>query len=345
MQIPIQNIYFLLCYAWDKLDEKNVVNINASDYNSLLDLFSKVLINGTSYLLKRGLDRDYKLKEDTVSGVKGKMNISETIKNNLLVKKKTLCQFDEFDYDIIHNQIVKTTLEKILRTKDVDETLKHQIWVLLKRLPYIQSIHLTSSIYKKVRLHRNNRFYNFLLNVCQIINENLQVNEKSGEFKFIEFDKDDNKMPYVFEGFVRNFYKLEQSEFKVFRENINWKVIPEITGDEAYLPKMETDISLKSERRKIIIDTKYYKEALKYHYGREKIISSNLYQIHAYVKNQVTPDDILAQKCDGVLLYPSVNKTISKSYKMDNHKITIQTINLNQDWRKIREDLLEIIDI
>ena len=85
MEIPIQNIYFLLCYAWDKLEEKEVVDINTSGFNELIDLFAKVLINGSSYLLKRGLDRDYKLKEDFVSGVKGKMNVSNTLKSNALL--------------------------------------------------------------------------------------------------------------------------------------------------------------------------------------------------------------------------------------------------------------------
>ena len=107
---------------------------------------------------------------------------------------------------------------------------------------------------------------------------------------------------------------------------------------------METDISLKSAHRKIIIDTKFYKEALRYHYGSEKIISDNLYQIHAYVDNQSNPLDELSQRCEGILLYPTVNKTLGKTYQMGNHKITIQTINLNQDWKGIHNDLLEVIN-
>ncbi|MFW5721490.1 MAG: 5-methylcytosine restriction system specificity protein McrC, partial [Bacteroidota bacterium] len=285
MEIPIQNIYFLLCYAWDKLDEKDMVNINASDFNELIDLFAKVLINGTSFLLKRGLDRDYKLKEDVVSGVKGKMNLSNTLKNNLLLHKKTSCEFDEFDYDVLHNQIVKTTLDKLLRTEKLDEGLKHEIWKLLKRLPYIHSVYITPSIYKQVRLHRNNWFYDFLLDVCYIINENLHINEETGNLKFKEFDKDDDKMPYVFEDFVRNFYKIEQEEFAVYRENIKWQLTPEVEEDLRFLPKMETDISLRSDTRKIIIDTKYYKEALKGNFDTEKFLSGHLYQLFSYIEN------------------------------------------------------------
>ena len=345
MEIPIQNIYFLLCYSWDKLEEKDVVNIHASEFNELIDLFGKVLINGLSYLLKRGLDRDYKLKEDVVNGVKGKLNFSNTIKDNLLMYRKTSCEFDEFDYDILHNQIIKTTLEKLLRTESLDKNLKHEIWVLLKRLPDIQTIYITPSLYKQVRLHRNNRFYDFLLHVCYIINENLQISEETGDYKFREFDKNDSKMPYVFENFVRNFYKLEQKEFDVYRENIRWQLTPEIEMDARYLPKMETDITLKSPDRKIIIDTKFYKEALNNHYNAEKIISENLYQLFAYIENQKNPADPVSEKCEGMLLYPTVNKSLSKTYYNNHNRISVQSIDLNQDWKQIREDLFELIEM
>jgi len=57
VNIPIQNIYYLLCYAWDKLEEKEIVDVEPLDSTSLADLFARVLINGTNHLLKRGFDR------------------------------------------------------------------------------------------------------------------------------------------------------------------------------------------------------------------------------------------------------------------------------------------------
>jgi len=59
MQIPIENIYYLLCYAWNKLDEKDRVSITIDDKTELLDLFAKVLINASRMLLKRGIDKSY----------------------------------------------------------------------------------------------------------------------------------------------------------------------------------------------------------------------------------------------------------------------------------------------
>jgi len=54
MKIPILNIYYLLCYAWNQLEESEIVNVNTEDSTTLLDLFARVLVSGTNHILKRG---------------------------------------------------------------------------------------------------------------------------------------------------------------------------------------------------------------------------------------------------------------------------------------------------
>jgi 5-methylcytosine-specific restriction enzyme subunit McrC len=149
-------------------------------------------------------------------------------------------------------------------------------------------------------------------------------------------------MARLFESFVRNFYKIEQSEFSVKREDIKWNFVTENEIDLRMLPKMSTDISLVSSSRKIIIDTKFYKEALGSRFTQEKINSSHLYQLFSYLKNQESDLEI-TKTCEGVLLYPSAGSDFKFSYRYQNHKIRVLSINLNQDWFDIKRDLLEII--
>src|ERR1017187_717845 len=108
MQIPIENIYYLLCYAWNKLDEKDRIDVAIDDKTELLDLFAKVLINASRMLLKRGIDKSYIDYTSEIAGVKGKLEISQTLKNNLLFKQRTICTFDEFSANILSNQILVT---------------------------------------------------------------------------------------------------------------------------------------------------------------------------------------------------------------------------------------------
>jgi len=44
------------------------------------------------------------------------------------------------------------------------------------------------------------------------------------------------------------------------------------------------------------------------------------------------------------MIYPTVRKELDVTYPMENHKISIKTINLNQGWKDISKDLMKIIN-
>lgn len=341
MQIPIQNIYYLLCYAWNKLEESEIVNVNEIDSTELIDLFAKVLSNSCSRLLKQGLDRYYVEHEDVIMGIKGKFNFSATIKQNVLPLSKTACIYDEFDYDILHNQILKTTIGKLLRTKNLVSSIKDELYKVYLKLPPISEIVIRKAMFNQIRLHRNNYHYDFILKVCQIVNENLFIDESKGNYKFKDFTREEKAMARLFEAFVRNFYKIE-TDFSVSSDSIKWQFESDNAEDLDMLPAMLTDITLQGKNKKIIIDTKYYKEAFQTRYDKQKINSSNLYQLFSYLKNQEMDSEITLN-CEGILLYPSIQNDFVHSFKYENHKIRIMAINLNQDWQKIRTDLLKIV--
>jgi 5-methylcytosine-specific restriction enzyme subunit McrC len=307
----------------------------------LVDLFAKVLTNSCSRLLKQGLDRYYVEHEDVVMGIKGKLNFTATIKQNILPLSKTVCIYDEFDYNILHNQILKTTIEKLLRTKNLDATIKDELRKVYLKFPPISEIVIRKAMFNQIRLHRNNYHYDFILKVCQIVNENLFIDESKGNYKFKDFTRDEKAMARLFEAFVRNFYKIETS-LSVSSDYIEWQFESDNVEDIEMLPIMRTDITLRSENRKIIIDTKYYKEAFQTRYDKQKINSSNLYQLFSYLNNQVTDSEI-TRNCEGILLYPSIRDDFVYSYKYKNHKIRVMSINLNQNWQKIETDLLNIV--
>lgn len=359
MPIPIKNIYYLLCYAWNKLDESERIKVSIDDKTQLLDLFAKILINATKVLLKRGMARDYIEKVQEINGVKGKLQISQTLKQNLLSKQKTLCSFDDFSFDILQNQILLSTIQRLIKTKNLDKNLRTELVFLQRKLPpTIQKIELKNSFFSQVKIHRNNRFYGFVMNVCQIIYENTlpseNPNEEKGTYNFSDFTRDKKKMNQLFEAFIRNFYKIEQTKFTTIKKEIikwnfdknedNFELQSENNLDNyTYLPRMETDISLENETEKIIIDAKYYKETMRVNYGKEKIQSANLYQLFSYLLNQEDGSQ-KTQNAKGILIYPTIAKEYDLNYKFRSHQIQIKTINLNADWREIERRLKEIIE-
>lgn len=343
MTIPIENIYYLLCYAWNKSEHKDKVLVNTELGMGLLDLFAKLLINATKNLLKNGIEHNYIETKNEISGLKGKLEIAETLKSNLLFKQKTLCKFDEFSTDIINNRILFTTLKKLLSVKDLNHELKKKIMKIIVMFPQITPIKINSSLFKNIKFHRNNRYYEFIINICKIINENLLPTDDKGNFKFYDFRLDERKMNKIYENFLFNFYKIEQKNYKVNRDIIEWKLEAKDTNIESYIPLMKTDIVLISNERKIIIDAKFYRETLVENYGVKKIQSGHLYQIFSYLINQENDDDIRTKYAKGVLLYPTTSENYELSYKYKNHEILVKTVNLNQYWKEIHKSLLEII--
>ena len=345
MNIPIENIYYLLCYAWNKLDEKERVNVSIDDNTELLDLFAKVLINATKLLLKRGIDKNYVDHTEELAGVKGKVQISETLKSNLLFKQKTICSYDDFSSNIISNRILVSTIYRLTKTKGLDKQLKSELFLLQRMLADIQQIEITFSLFKQIRLNRNNRFYGFIMNVCQIIYENTFPSEEQGNYKFSDFTRDDNKMNQLFEGFIRNFYKIEQKKYNtVKKETIKWKFENTTSENYQYLPSMETDITLENDQEKIIIDAKFYRETMTINYEKEKIKSANLYQLFSYLLNQ-QDSNLKTHNATGILLYPTIETDYSLDFKYHEHKIQIRTINLNSNWKNISYRLKQIINV
>lgn len=342
--IPIENIYYLLCYSWNKLDEKEIVNVNASGSIDVLNLFARILTAGLKHLFKRGFDREYVLYQLDIRGIKGKLNFQESIKRNLFCHTYANCEFDELDYNVLHNRLLKSTVNLLLRVKDLEEEYKDELLRIYNcRFHDIDLIELNDKVFSRVRLNRNNYFYDFLLKICQLIVDNILIDEKTGESKFRDFLQDEVKMRHVFEEFLRNFYRFEQSDFKVSREIIYWNI--ETFDDYAYkyLPEMKTDITLESKERKIIIDAKYYKNTLDTNYGKDIIRSTNLYQISEYLRN-IEVSGGINQNCEGILIYPTVNKEVDLKYNLADHIIKIKTINLNQNWRNIHQNLLSFLN-
>lgn len=339
MIIPIQNIYYLLCYAWDKLAEKDVVAVEAIDTTTLANLFARVLINGTNHLLKRGFDRGYISQHEWTSRLRGKIYFQEAIHRNATVTARMPCDFDELSYNVLHNRILKATMRRLIRTQGLAAECSEGLTHLCRLLSDIQDIELTNRVYGQVQLYRNGQFYDFLLKVCELIHRNLLISEKSGTSKFIDFVQDKKQMASLFENFVRTFYRIH-THFQVKREDIYWRWIAADQVAEGLLPKMQTDISLTSETRKIILDCKFTPEATQKHYEAEKLRSSHIFQINAYMSNVEGP---CAETCEMMLLYPTVEEPLSADYTHRGHKISIRTINLNQPWQYIHRDLLTLV--
>lgn len=351
-------MYYILCYAWGMGEMRGKVNVGIEECPSLSDLLVHILLNATEELLKRGMAQGYSVYGEDLDGIKGKVDIGETLKLGRYRQGRMYCHYDELTSDILINQIIFSTLMDSSNLMGLSNENKDRIAKTLRRMPQAKRIRITDHVLNSVRLHRNNRYYCFALNVCKLLHQSALPNESIvGKQVFSDVLDDERLMNRIFEKFLMNFYKQEcKLDYpEVSRSHIHFQLTPfgmtfTKSTNEAYalLPLMETDVTLYNPqtKKKIILDAKYYKETLVSRYGEKgKIRRDHLSQILTYVMNQENESQPHTKGTTGILVYPTVDTELDVSYlyKNTNHVIRVSTVNLNQNWRMIEQRLKDII--
>jgi 5-methylcytosine-specific restriction enzyme subunit McrC len=223
MAIPVQNIYYLLSYAWDQFAPRQIERIASEPFPDALHLFASMLDYGVRALHQRGFETGYIAVEDTTSSPRGRILVSQTIRLLATKPARVHCAYDEMSLDVLTNQILKATLGRILGTDELDRDLRGHLRQTYRLLAQVSGIDLSSRVFHQVHLHRNNRLYAFLMNVCRFLYDSLQPVEDAGTYRFQDVLREPERMRRVFEKFVRNFYGRNQREFSVGKQRMDWR--------------------------------------------------------------------------------------------------------------------------
>lgn len=343
MKVRIENIYYLFCYAWDCLPESRVVDVSGVPRPDTLNLFAHVIKMGTQHILRRGLDRGYSVERAELQRLRGKIEFAASISSLASSRISLVCEFEEFVPDVLHNQILRATIKRLALAEGVDPDLGAALRNIDLKLQGVRQIQLSGECFRRVQIHRNNAFYGFLMKVCELLyGAVLPDRGRNGRYLFREVLDDESYMSTVFEKFMRRFYELEQSEFPtVCNPTLNWDASSVRIRHLGFLPNMRTDAVLQSANRLIIIDAKYYKDALQTYREKRTAHSGNLYQLMSYLRSAKTqwPE----KSCEGILLYPVAASRINLRYVINGHPLRVYTLDLSRRWPKVRKALLALI--
>ena len=70
----------MLSYVFQILKQSNYENVAAEEFDKVQDLFAVILAKGVAKQLKQGLYREYVTQHETLSVMRGKLDMTETIK-------------------------------------------------------------------------------------------------------------------------------------------------------------------------------------------------------------------------------------------------------------------------
>jgi 5-methylcytosine-specific restriction enzyme subunit McrC len=275
--------------------------------------------------------------------VRGRVLYEESSRRMLLLHGRVACEYDELDHNNLPNQILVATLANLKDAETISPENRDAMADLLKEMRQVEPADLHPAIFRRVRLHRSNAHYGLIISVCEIAFDCLLPELGDGQHRFRSFVQDHKLMADIYQDFVRNFYMAHAPAHgfsQVGAPTVRWAAEARNDAGRRLLPAMWTDVVLRGPARQIIIDCKFYHEALSGRFGG-KLDSSNLYQIFAYVKNQRHQPGWF--NCEGLLLYPAVDGDFEADYLMDGNRIRAATVNLAQPWNGIHERLLQLI--
>ena len=340
--IFIKNIYYMLSYAFTTLNQGGYEDVATEEFENIHNLFAAILAKGIGRQLKQGLYREYLNCKETVPVVRGKIDIPGTIQNRLAKKQVLTCEYDELSENNMLNRILKTTVMLLLHNPGVDQEYKSDLKKKMLFFSDVDTIDPSTIRWSAIRFQRNNNTYRMLISLCQLIIEGMLLTTDSGEYRLASFI-DEQRMNRLYEKFILEYYAKECPQVTATASQIPWALDD---GIGTMLPVMQSDITLAKGSEVLIIDAKYYTHTTQAKYDVHSLHSGNLYQIFTYVKNKDTEFGSEPHRVSGMLLYAATDEAIQpdNSYQMSGNKISVKTLDLNQDFAKIAAQLNRIVD-
>ena len=347
-RIPVRNLWLLMLYASEfKMLEQRKTDIEDNP-DEIPNLVAEFLVHIVEQRIRRNLTLGYYQRKAVLSRVRGRIDIFTTERQQLLLRGKVACRFQDLTIDTPRNRYVKAALLKVsgLVTK---KTLAKKCTEMAKSLEVLGVVGTrpTDAQMAAEQMGRHDRNDLRMLAAAKLAFDLCIPQEDAGRHSLNSADKEEQWVRKLFEKAVVGFYDilLDKADWSVKGgKRLKWQIEEETTGISEILPSMQTDILLqsKAQNQRIVIDTKFA-NILKAGWYRDKTLNSNyLYQMYAYLFSQQRSDDVLSLSSKGILLHPSVGLEVNETVTIQGHEIQFITLDLMGDASQIKTSLLAL---
>ena len=348
--IPIRNLWHMLLYAWSEPVFDRLATIGAGENAPSLDaLFARVLLHTMQQRMRIGLGQAYVDQEKSLRGVRGRINFSKSLKQHAFEHGEVECDFQQFSANEPRNQIIRTTLAKLIQggdfgpDKSAGDELRLRLHWLVRNLDGIDLIELTPSLIGRHRLSQNDHDYRLMLSICEFILQRHMPLEAEGNVSHPGLEREALILHRIYERFVANFYRMHLKGWSVTaQKRLDWHA----EEPSEHLPSMVPDLILENKRtgQIIILDTKFTAASLlDNQWGQPVYDSSHLYQLYAYLRSQEHLSEAY-RTASGVLLYPAVQARLSERMQLQAHLIRVESVDLAAPWQDVEKQLIDLLE-
>jgi 5-methylcytosine-specific restriction enzyme subunit McrC len=249
--------------------------------------------------------------------------------------------------DTPRNRLARAALEKIATTVE-DDPIAHRCRSLARDLMRmgVSTGRPSRSEMSRDQIARHDGGDRQMVAASTIALDLVLPSESEGKNRLMRLARDKDLLPRIFQGAITGFYRHELDRgWRVFSEqHLRWPACNATQDLSNILPIMRADIVLENpiSNRRLIVDTKFKSIITRYRED-DRLRSPDLYQIYAYLRSQTGKGDTMADKAEGVLLYPAISRSLDEAVTIQGHRLRFATVDLSMERHDIHQRLLDIV--
>lgn len=296
--------------------------------NTILDLYFELFIKEVEYLLHNGLVKKYRKKEGNVTALKGSLQFSKHIQQNLIHQERFYVRHSTYDVEHSLHFILYKAL-KLLKHINTNNDLHSRIGALLLHFPEMPDIKVSDSTFEKLVYNRKNQHYEKAIEIAKLLLLKYHPDVSKGKNHVLALMFDMNMLweQFIFVSLKKN--KTDFNKIKAQTSKFFWK--PEAGRRTA----MKPDIYIETDNGNIVLDTKW-KNINGYNPSPDDL--RQMYVYHEYFD---------AKKV--ALVYPGnpenskAGTYLKKTGEHDDKICSIILINVENEIKKWQNEIREVI--
>ncbi|MEF8727473.1 MAG: hypothetical protein V5B34_04580 [Accumulibacter sp.] len=259
-----------------------------------LDILLRLFARALADQLRRGLIRRYRAEADDLPAVRGRLQIEEQLRRNLVHRERSACEFDEFDEDHALNQLFRVAIRRMLRVASNTVT-QQALRELLPAFEGVSDVEPTGDWLARVTLDRIDERFGLCLGMARLFLQGTTTGLYAGgrsSFALL-FDMND-----LFEKFVARTLRrqLRGSGLELSIQDVRFHLVRD-PQTEQRLFRLRPDIVVRHrEAVCCVVDTKW--KRLSPEERKLGIAQGDLYQVLAYAEGYASSAVLLLYPWD-----------------------------------------------
>ena len=280
-KLPIGRVLYLASYAMEEIDFRQE-RFDFEDATSLVEVLIPALVAAANRAFARGLLHGYRTEEESLHTVRGRIRISEQIRQRFGISVPIEVRYDEFTDDVLANRLVKAATARLGQLRIRPES-RRGLASVAARLENVSLVQFAPNAVPKVRFDRLNGHYREVVTLARLILRHATIETERGGVRATGFLMD---MNVVFQEFVTRALRksLGESE-RTFRSD---KGIRSITLDKDGEIPLKPDLSWWNGQTCTFVGDAKYKNV-----EDRPVPNADLYQLLAYTTAVNLPSGLL----------------------------------------------------